>query len=350
MAACMKNPVVATTLVRLLDANEGFALGGRGTTNHCPMALCALAAMGASSGRLEEFFDQWQRRFGIAASSKRFEVKPASWPDFKDDPGAFHSLRDFFKKWILQSNADAVLNEVLRRIPFAPATGAFHAVIRLAYGLDANHSGEIAAGLAALITENLQVAPPVGDLAAAASIENALHRLSAGLQNKMFPRRASITATLQTIAIDPAFQALLQRPPATPALLDLLAEVAIAQYWHKADFTTLHMVTGMDAIRRVGARLPAEMLHALHDGAWGAFCTAYVAIGTPCISAAQSCVASIPADEFSVPPWSELLARAITSDDDHVIKMTYTCWRLGKPEIQPIYRLAAARLIGMDSA
>lgn len=47
-------------LHQLLDANRAFALNGRGTTNHCPMALHALHEMGASPARLQRFFAHWQ--------------------------------------------------------------------------------------------------------------------------------------------------------------------------------------------------------------------------------------------------------------------------------------------------
>ena len=43
-------------LYSLLDANQAFALNGRGTTNHCPMALHALHEMGASPQQLQRFF------------------------------------------------------------------------------------------------------------------------------------------------------------------------------------------------------------------------------------------------------------------------------------------------------
>ena len=35
-------------LHHLLDVNRAFSLNGRGTTNHCPMALHALHEMGAN--------------------------------------------------------------------------------------------------------------------------------------------------------------------------------------------------------------------------------------------------------------------------------------------------------------
>lgn len=47
-------------LHHLLDANRAFALNGKGTTNHCPMALHALHEMGASPRQLQHFFDHWQ--------------------------------------------------------------------------------------------------------------------------------------------------------------------------------------------------------------------------------------------------------------------------------------------------
>ncbi len=345
----MTDPAIATTLIRLLDANAGFALGGRGTTNHCPMALCALAAMGASSERLQAFFDQWQRLYSVAAPIERIEVTSASWPGLLGSAAAFPSLRDFFSQRIVRSSADAVLAEVLTKIPFAPATGAFHAVIRLAYGLEAHHPGEIASGLAALVSENLSIGPQAVQREPATSVESGLERISTKFQGKVFPKRSFITAQLREVASDQDFQSALQGAPVAQELFDSLAQVAIALYWQKPDFTTLHMVTGMDAVRRVAERLPSAMRDALRRDTWSAFCATYVAIGTPAIDPARSAVASLTTEQPSLPAWETLLARAIDSDDDHVIKMTYTCWRANSDAQGIVYRAAATRLLGHDA-
>ena len=54
-------------LYPLLDANQSFALNGRGTTNHCPMALHALHEMGASPRQLRRFFAHWQTTQALSA-------------------------------------------------------------------------------------------------------------------------------------------------------------------------------------------------------------------------------------------------------------------------------------------
>ena len=54
-------------LYALLDANQAFALNGRGTTNHCPMALHALHEMGASPRQLQHFFTHWQTTQALPA-------------------------------------------------------------------------------------------------------------------------------------------------------------------------------------------------------------------------------------------------------------------------------------------
>ena len=56
-------------LYSLLDANQAFALNGRGTTNHCPMALHALYEMGASPQQLQQFFTHWQNTRALPAGT-----------------------------------------------------------------------------------------------------------------------------------------------------------------------------------------------------------------------------------------------------------------------------------------
>ena len=58
-------------LHQLLDANQAFALNGRGTTNHCPMALHALHEMGASPARLQRFFAHWQANHALPGGEQQ---------------------------------------------------------------------------------------------------------------------------------------------------------------------------------------------------------------------------------------------------------------------------------------
>lgn len=46
-------------------------------------------------------------------------------------------------------------------------------------------------------------------------------------------------------------------------------------------------------------------------------------------------------------PWPDIFAGAVPSNDDHVIKMVYTCHRESTRYGNPLYQAAAARLVAV---
>ncbi len=333
------------TLQQLLTANADFALNAKGTTNHCPMALCALANMGASQERLQAFYAMWKQRFAIVALTSfdhTIEVNCDNWHGRLGNPAAFSALCAYFEQRISDSGADVVIVDFFKKIPFAPASGAFHGIIRLGYGLEAEHIGEIAAGLAALACLHLPINISLEQRTSAVSVEDGLSALSCGMQGGIFDG-GSIVSRLRATATDTRFNALLLAPPHDSDLLNNMAGAAITLYWQSNDFTALHIVTGLYASRRIFEYLPERLRNQLLPNLWLAFCVAYASIGAPPFTFDYAI--SLP--ENMTVAWQRLHALAIASDDDHVIKMVYTCWcedqRISAPS--PLYYAAAARLV-----
>jgi hypothetical protein len=329
------------TLAELLDANARFALGGRGTTNHCPMALVALRRMGASPARLRAFFDLWTRDYALDAPPLDLVIARHDWARHLGDGAAFGALRAVFLDWITADGAPPVLATVLRDAPFAPASGALHALIRLAYGLEAGHAGEIAAGLAALVAGHLPLEIPLAGLpradSASAAFEQAARAMGeAGVQGEM------ITTRLRKVGADARFRQAVLAPPTSASLIDDLAAAALDAYWRTPDFTILHMVTGTHAAHTVFARLPKVQVAALLPPLWIALCATYASVRQPARSDASPLTLDLD--------WREICRMAVESDDDHVIKMTYTCLCEDQRRPSPLYRATAARLVTRDQA
>src|SRR5471032_2678946 len=96
----MRSDSVRLKLSELLDANARFDLAARGTTNHCPMALVALAEMGASPARLQAFFDMWEREYALSAPPIDAIISPHEWAGYLGEMDAFGALRLCFQDWI----------------------------------------------------------------------------------------------------------------------------------------------------------------------------------------------------------------------------------------------------------
>ncbi|MET3138398.1 hypothetical protein AAKU61_002765 [Undibacterium sp. GrIS 1.2] len=343
-------------LDQLLDASAHFALASKGTTNHCPMALIALAKMGASPERLQQFFSMWQNTYALPMRMSQCKVTADNWQRQLGQVDNFMPLRAYFMTAISARSTDEVLIEVLSQIPFAPATAAFHALIRLAYGLDAHHIGEIAAGLAHLVVSNLDIKIKDNQPQFAGTAEQALAQLS--LLYKANPNLYvgdSIVGSLKAVVADPRFaDGLYLIENQSQLLNEMMREMtslAIVAYWKSKNFTVLHMVTAMHAARIVFARLPQNLVVVLLPQLWVAFCAAYVSVGAPSLPSLVSAEREaelILNSLYRTSPeqaWSDLFAKAIQSDNDHVIKLTHTCYEQNRIYPSPLYLATIIRLL-----
>ena len=329
-----------TVLQRLLDANRRFDLNGRGTTNHCPMALSALAAMGAPPNRLEQFFARWEQRYALT-DSNHMSLARAAWPEAIGQAELFCAARDCLADWVAQDGAHVALQEVIGKVSLAPASSAFHALIRLAYGLESGNRSEIGAGLAALACGRLAIDIPLQGRAPAASVQDGLALLAQWLPDARIGD-GWITPRLRAVAQLPTFRAVLPAPPQQEDLLAGLRTAALMLYWQTGDFVALHMVTGMHAARIVLSHLPQPMVQRYLPELWTAFCTAYVVVGAPPLRA----LPALPMQE----DWPSLFAQAVASDDDHDIKLAYSCFEENRLSPSPAYYAAARRRLATRQA
>jgi hypothetical protein len=323
-------------LDRLLNECAHFALGARGTTNHCPMTLVALAKMGATPGQLRAHFDFWRTKYALDEAHPRIPLTAENWTTLTGVREAFGSLQAYLSQWVASGGAQPVIEAVLRQVPMAPASEAFHAIIRTGYGLESGNASEIAAGLAAYVAANLRSDVDLSGRDRIASVQEGFGRLSDRFCHAKWPG-ISITDKLRVISADPAFGDELRLPPMGPDFLADLRRAAIALYWQTADFTVLHMVTGTHAARLLLTQIPPDLAQRFYPALWVSMAAAYVSVGAPrekSIAIAEHVLA-----------WDDILARAILADDDHVVKMVYTSHIESLVDANPLYRAAASRLV-----
>ena len=134
-------------LHHLLDANRAFALNGRGTTNHCPMALHALHEMGANPRQLQQFFAHWQANHALPGGEQQ---------QGDEEELQFVRLRQQLATRLADEGWLPTFASLLEQ-GLSPAGGAFHPLIRFACALENGHLGEQAAALAAWQCSPLQV-------------------------------------------------------------------------------------------------------------------------------------------------------------------------------------------------
>lgn len=305
---------------------------GPGYASHLPMALQALHDLGADDARLRGLLAQWLPRFAPLG-----ELPPpeplADWPAQRGAMPAYRALQARFLAALAGQGTDAVLRESLPFLQTGVAAAAFHGMIRTAHAVEAGHAGELASALAYWACRWMPL--PRGE-GTGAHLD--FPTWQARLQPEAGVTRAPgqmISDSIAQVVRGPAFQALAGRLPGSPATLARMSALAAAGYAHSGDFTLLHLLTASRALRVL---LP---WYADPDDAIGllvdAFAAAWLASGVEASSSASA------ADSA---PWADIVARALCSDDEHVIKLVHAARaEAAVHPYEPIYRSAAWRAV-----
>lgn len=321
-----------TVLESLLDAGVQFdAEYAGGLSNHLPMALVALHALGAPDARLRAYATGYRARLSAAAPPG---VWPAGepWQGRFGDPAAYPAYRSLFGQWLLHEPAQAVLPQVLPALLRGCGAAAFHGLIRTAYAVEAGHTGELVDGLAYWACRHLAL--PTGAPIEAA--EDEPHAVLQGLWRALAGWRSGerlVVQRMRDAARQPAFAPHAARLRIGSATRERLTREALRLYAHSGNFTVLHLVTACDALRRL---LPFVDDHAavLRDF-WSAYAAGAASVGA---LAAQP---GLP----GLADWQSLAADAVASDDEHVIKLVHSCRELDRLYGWDECRQAAARAL-----
>jgi hypothetical protein len=329
-----RKSMISPACAQLIECGAAYGpLYANGLSNHLPMALIALDRMGASPARLEAFFARYVPRLTRRA-------QPCAPLDPRDAWGverSFEGVFAYFRALLSGEGKERVLRTWLPLLMPGVATGAFHPMIRLAYAVDAYEEAEMAFGLASWVTEHRSLdglgAPTrrtLDEIVEPLSRDVAQHGVHANL----------IVDRMVEVSQLPAVRVAATQPEHLQ-FADI-ANFAIKMYAAREDFTVLHTVTGCHAFRLLMPYLDDVANATRH--LWHAVMLAYLSTGlTP-----QRLNLAHTATNLD---WPRCLARAVQSDNDHVIKLAYTAWREAAVTDDPLYLYAACRNAGdVDSS
>lgn len=317
-------------LHRLLDANLRLPSEyANELTNHLPMALHALFELGADGARMQQFFDRYAGRFdGRVAEPDAPAAK--DWLALRGQPQAYAPLRAAFADALAHDGRDAVLRAVLPALLPGVAAAAFHGVIRTAHAVESGHDGELACALAywAWRWQPLEAAARGPELPFDAWRERLVEAAASCSFNGSL-----ISLRMAHAASSTPYRELGARLSATAELPQRLFAFAAQRYADTRNFTVLHMVTGVRALRVLWPWLD-DTDAALREVV-PAFTAAYLsaAIRTPALQPAP------------VMAWPAIVRKAIASDDDHVIKLVHACHGAARQQVPGPFLAAAARAV-----
>lgn len=314
----------------LLEAASHYHVRyGDRLANHLPMVLIALDKMGAGREQLRRAFNR---------STPQLERPQLLPPDpsipiekCRNREALFPTALQYYETQVKQHGIGGCLRRELPPLLPAIATAAFHPLIRTAYGVDARHQEEVAAGLAYWNLEHHTLPANEGRMALAS--KEILPELA---------RRYPLIPLAPGNIADHMFAVTQQHDwmetPIQPEQLSLedIARVALDAYLGTKDFTLLHGVTGCHAMRLVLPYCP-EPETALRFF-WGGLAIAYLSTGPKDIR--------VPAKTDALLNWREIRKKSCRSDNDHAIKLSYSCFHEFNKYGSRKYQYAASLAVG----
>lgn len=322
----------AATRERIEAAHRYGAFYRGYLASHYPMALVALDAMGADDAAIDRFGGHYLANLEPIEDAV-VAIAPGDEAAHLGSPRAFPEWVAYFEAAIAAEGDERVLALWVGRLLPAFAAGAFHGAIRAAYALEAGSPRELAHALAywAAAYELLPEMPPASGELSCDQV------LAAVAEDPAFagkrPAGSNIIERSVAAARMPRLAA--HAASADPARIDLdeIARALIRAYAASGDFTLLHGVTGTHAFRLLSPYVgdPDAGLGIL----WAALLAAYAGAGAPRVEG----WGLRGADSLD---WPEIHARALDREDEHDIKLAYTCWREWQHRGDDLYRRAAS--------
>jgi hypothetical protein len=323
---------------------------GGGLSNHCPMTLIALERMGATPQRVESFALAYLKRLEPAPLPGE-AIDAENWRVRLGEESAYGDYLGFFRREVGRLNARAALRAYLPELAPGLGAAAFHPVIRTAFGVIADDPEEIAVGLAYWASRYLAL-PERQDMPAElpfASSDDPLQILKK-------------TRTWPGLAFEPDGDALIDRemlraadPTLFPLLaaalqiddltLDRLRQTAGLLFLGANDFNSLHAVTGLHAARVLSDFAIDRRPFARE--VWRALLALYLSLDRPELPTPAR-AAELTAEEL--PDWNAILSAAVGDDDEHVIKLVFSCLEESRAGGGRLYRYLAARKVGLLGA
>ncbi len=330
-------------LENLLDEELAFdATTTNGLTSHLPMALVAKNGLGASSDELRRFATRYEVRLA-PRSDVDIRLTAATWRSAIGHVGTFEVLCDYFLRAVDDAGPEATLRGHLDALSPGISGAAFHGAIRLAYALELSSPSRIAAGLAYLAESAVPLGDPIVVRTADHSFVDVLAKLSSSHEFEGLPRRGLISEEMLDVAAMATFRDAVASCRLDAETLDELRRTALILYATTGDFTSLHAVTGVEALTAL--RPYAQDVTEFDAACVKGVAAAYATVGAPPLASPDQLTQFRATHHASV---SDVAAVGAMSDDEHVSKLVYTSLRLRATTNDDLYLAVAARKAGLS--
>lgn len=312
--------------------------------NHAPMVIVALHRLGASSERIEKWFEDYRAANGLVARpSPVAPIAAHNWDADLGDRARETDYREFFTGEARRLGVGGAIRRYTPPLVLGVAGSALHPLMRLAYATLENDEEEAGAALGYWAACHLPLpapganAPDTDDpaavLAGVAAIE--------GVRSYQ-TETDLLWHNIRAVAALPGFRPLVDRLAFGPATPQRMAATALAVFAATMDFAALHAVTGLHWVRLVAAHM--DDAEPLYRAFWQAIAALVPKIGFPAFPS-EAALAEMRA--LRAPSWPIIRAAAVASNDEHDISLAYSAWQEETLWGDPLYRVVAARKLGL---
>lgn len=289
------------------------------------MTYLALHAIGASPEEVARFAASYRERLAPRPPAQGI-LTADDWHLQLGNADGYAALVAFFDAAIAERGWPAVLDRYLPVLISGLVRGAFHPLIRLAYGIQFEVPEEVAAGLAFMactgIDERLVRASQREPLAVDAS--DYLKRWQAHRDPAFAAGRfdARYDRVLDAVCLQPVASA-------SGTGFSSISRACLEVFHATHDFFALHLVTGSHAFRVCAPWAGPDPERLLGV----AVAAAYLAVGAPHFGPIDAGSADLPMRELAF------------ANDEHLIKLAYSCGEQARAHADAAYTWVAAQYL-----
>jgi len=289
-----------------------------GLSNHLPMAQVALFQLTNDMDSVHLWTDYYINHTDLELTGTS-DLLVTYIDQYLGQIEAYPAYVNFFEAWVAKSGIEVVLVEALNKLSKGLVARAFHAWIRLAYGVDSHNYDEVIKGLAYLASSYLPV-PEASRKVALKELETVLDQVA---KNQYFAGKplaeGLFTDVLGAIMEDSEFDALNFQVKGDPIdLFERMVDYAVEDYLHTGSFLELHTITALHAIAVLEPYI--EDLSQV----MAIYMTAYIASLLTIKDREQD---GQP-DSYKLETWEDAFSYVLSSSDAHSIKLTYASYQL----------------------
>lgn len=321
-----------------------------GLTNHAPMAVEALAALGRADAVMS-----WLEHYSkgmLPRPVARERIEQEHWRIVLGKTERVADWNAFFENELKDASWREVLARWTARLAPGFCASAMHGIIRVGHGARSLSESETPARIRELAdglgywAAAYQTLPTIQNATAPLRAQEALAKVPiVPLAQRKFS--GTIVSSLEALDEFPDFASVIGllevKPDPAQAISDVTETFARVYLANAHDVLStivfIHSITGVVALRSLLPYLPDTTTREALRYAWQGSCALYSAFGK----------SPAPSNEIEAPRESRdaLIDRAVANGDEHVIKFTEACLREYDLDPSAAYLAAARHSIDM---